>query len=64
MFLLEDDFPGASFLLSQQTENLLVPDYWTGIFSSPARYVRVRYLHIRVASYWQSPKLAPSEGQA
>lgn len=45
-------------------KNLLVPDYWTGIFSSPARYVRVCYLHIRVASYGQSPKLAPSEGQA
>ena len=24
------------------------------------RYVRVRYLHIRLAAYWQSPNLAPS----
>ena len=40
------------------------PRLLDGNFSSPARYVRVRYLHIRVASYWQSPKLAPSEGQA
>ena len=37
---------------------------YTGLATYQNRYVRVRYLDIGLATYCQSPKIAPSEGQA
>ena len=37
---------------------------YTGFSTSQIRYVRVRYQHTGLAANWQSPKLAPLEGEA